>query len=113
MELRNIVASSTLRWRIRGAAERRRCVTRVQIGRCRARLRMCTGVQSASRRGIFLPRDDGSRMSAERMIAAIDLGSNSFHMVIARQQDGQLQVVDRLKEMVRLAAGLREDKTLS
>jgi exopolyphosphatase/guanosine-5'-triphosphate,3'-diphosphate pyrophosphatase len=40
------------------------------------------------------------------MIAAIDLGSNSFHMIVAREVDGQLQVRDRLREMVRLAAGL-------
>ncbi len=46
-------------------------------------------------------------------IAAVDLGSNSFHMKVARVVDGQLQVVDRLREMVRLGAGLRDDKRLS
>lgn len=40
------------------------------------------------------------------MVAAIDLGSNSFHMIVARESGGQLQVRDRLREMVRLAAGL-------
>jgi exopolyphosphatase / guanosine-5'-triphosphate,3'-diphosphate pyrophosphatase len=45
--------------------------------------------------------------------AAIDLGSNSFHMVIARVEHGELKVIDRLKEMVRLAAGLQADGTLS
>ncbi|MBX2869260.1 MAG: Ppx/GppA family phosphatase [Acidiferrobacterales bacterium] len=41
------------------------------------------------------------------MLAAIDLGSNSFHMVIALQDDdGRLQIIDRVKEMVRLNAGL-------
>ncbi len=40
------------------------------------------------------------------LLAAIDLGSNSFHMVIARYQLGQLQVVDRLRETVRMADGL-------
>ena len=48
-----------------------------------------------------------------RIIAAVDLGSNSFHMVIARYQDGQVQIIDRIKEMVRLAAGLEDDGTLS
>lgn len=48
-----------------------------------------------------------------KTIAAVDLGSNSFHMVIARYQDGQLQVIDKIKEMVRLAAGLEDDSTLS
>ncbi len=44
-------------------------------------------------------------------LAALDLGSNSFHMVIAENRDGRLQVLDKLKEMVRLADGLdRENK---
>lgn len=46
-------------------------------------------------------------------VAAIDLGSNSFHMVVARVESGQLKVVDRLRESVRLAGGLAEDKTLT
>jgi len=46
------------------------------------------------------------------VIAAIDLGSNSFHMVIARMVDGELQIIDRIKEMVRLADGLQKDNTL-
>ena len=46
-------------------------------------------------------------------VAAIDLGSNSFHMIICNLQDGKLQIVDRLKEMVRLAAGMDKDKNLS
>jgi exopolyphosphatase/guanosine-5'-triphosphate,3'-diphosphate pyrophosphatase len=45
-------------------------------------------------------------------MAAVDLGSNSFHMVLARLHHGQLSIVDRLKEMVRLAAGLKRDGTL-
>ncbi len=36
----------------------------------------------------------------------MDLGSNSFHMVVARYSHDQLVIVDRLREMVRLAAGL-------
>jgi len=39
-------------------------------------------------------------------LAAIDLGSNSFHMVVARSVLGQLRIVDRLRETVRLADGL-------
>jgi exopolyphosphatase/guanosine-5'-triphosphate,3'-diphosphate pyrophosphatase len=42
-------------------------------------------------------------------VAAVDLGSNSFHMVIARVVDGQLNVVDRMRERVQLALGLSED----
>jgi exopolyphosphatase/guanosine-5'-triphosphate,3'-diphosphate pyrophosphatase len=40
------------------------------------------------------------------VLAAVDLGSNSFHMVVARYSHGQLVIVDRLREPVRLAAGL-------
>ena len=36
-------------------------------------------------------------------LAAIDVGSNSLHMLVADvSPDGRIQVVDRLKEMVRL-----------
>lgn len=40
------------------------------------------------------------------IIAAVDLGSNSFHMVVATLRHGQLTIIDRLKETVRLAEGL-------
>ena len=43
------------------------------------------------------------------VIAAVDLGSNSFHMVVARYSHGQLVIIDRLREMVRLAAGVAEN----
>jgi exopolyphosphatase / guanosine-5'-triphosphate,3'-diphosphate pyrophosphatase len=46
-------------------------------------------------------------------IAAVDLGSNSFHMIVAQVSERRLQVIDRLKEMVRLAAGLDERNFLS
>src|SRR5882757_2659436 len=46
------------------------------------------------------------------VIAAVDLGSNSFHMVVARYSHGQLIILDRLREMVRLAAGLDEHDRL-
>lgn len=47
-----------------------------------------------------------------RRLAAIDLGSNSFHLLVANYQDGQLQVVAKLGEKVQLAAGLDDDGTL-
>ncbi|MEM7378443.1 MAG: Ppx/GppA phosphatase family protein [Pseudomonadota bacterium] len=45
--------------------------------------------------------------------AAVDLGSNSFHMVIARADAGQLRVLDRLREPVSLGSGLDSDNQLS
>ena len=44
--------------------------------------------------------------SPPKSVAAIDLGSNSFHMKIAHVFDNELKVVDRLRESVQLAAGL-------
>ena len=51
--------------------------------------------------------------SREDVFAAVDLGSNSFHLIVAQPQNGQMLVVDRLRETVRLAGGLGEDKRLS
>lgn len=45
--------------------------------------------------------------------AAVDLGSNSFHMVIARVVDGTMQVLGQLKQRVRLADGLDIHNRLS
>jgi exopolyphosphatase/guanosine-5'-triphosphate,3'-diphosphate pyrophosphatase len=54
-----------------------------------------------------------SRAAAtDEVIAAVDLGSNSFHMVVARYSHGQIVIVDRLREMVRLAAGISDDGRL-
>lgn len=52
-------------------------------------------------------------INTKRQLAAIDLGSNSFHMVVARLQNNQPQTIDAIKEMVRLAAGLDEQNLLS
>jgi exopolyphosphatase/guanosine-5'-triphosphate,3'-diphosphate pyrophosphatase len=46
-------------------------------------------------------------------IAAIDLGSNSFHMVVGKPRAGEITVVDRVRDMVRLAAGLGSDNRLA
>ncbi|SEL35602.1 exopolyphosphatase [Halomonas daqiaonensis] len=46
-------------------------------------------------------------------LAAIDIGSNSFHLLVANYQDDRLQVVARLGEKVQLAAGLDEEGRLS
>ena len=47
-----------------------------------------------------------------REMATLDLGSNSFHLIVAHESNGRLQVVDRIKEMVRLAEGLGSSNTL-
>jgi len=45
-------------------------------------------------------------------LAAVDLGSNSFRLEIARVAGDQLYPLDSLKETVRLAGGLTDDKLL-
>ena len=44
--------------------------------------------------------------------AAVDLGSNSFHLLVARREHGELRVIDRIKDMVRLGGGLDEEGNL-
>ena len=51
-------------------------------------------------------------MAEQSTIAAIDLGSNSFHCQIARVAGDQFFPLDSLREPVRLGAGLSKDKKL-
>ncbi|PMJ99172.1 guanosine-5'-triphosphate,3'-diphosphate diphosphatase [Vibrio sp. 10N.261.55.A7] len=45
--------------------------------------------------------------------AAIDLGSNSFHMLVVRHISGSVQTMAKIKRKVRLASGLDSDNALS
>ncbi len=45
-------------------------------------------------------------------IAAVDLGSNSFHVIIARLEGDEPQLIDRLRVQVRLAEGLNETRMI-
>jgi len=53
------------------------------------------------------------RKTLPDIIAAIDLGSNSFHMLIAKHEGDNLIVIDQLKESVRLGAGLNNNNQIS
>jgi exopolyphosphatase/guanosine-5'-triphosphate,3'-diphosphate pyrophosphatase len=55
-----------------------------------------------------MPSDD-----KPEVYAALDLGSNSFHLLIARFEQRKLIVIDTHKDMVRFAAGLDADNALS
>ncbi len=59
-----------------------------------------------------MPEGSHSEIRNGELIAAVDMGSNSFHMVVARYEHGQLRVIDRLRDSVRLAAGLKADGSL-
>lgn len=56
--------------------------------------------------------DTRTRLQDGELLAAVDIGSNSFHMVVARYVLGQLRVVDRLRDSVRMAEGLDADGDL-
>jgi exopolyphosphatase/guanosine-5'-triphosphate,3'-diphosphate pyrophosphatase len=51
-------------------------------------------------------------MTRPEILAAVDLGSNSFHLQVGRAVDGQIYVLDSLREGVRLGAGLTADKRI-
>ena len=61
----------------------------------------------------FLTKEIDENKSKIREIATIDLGSNSFHMIIARIVNGSVQIISRLKQKVQLANGLDENNILS
>ncbi|MDD2915510.1 MAG: Ppx/GppA phosphatase family protein [Gallionella sp.] len=51
-------------------------------------------------------------MQHQPILAAVDLGSNSFRLQVARVENDQLYMLDGLREPVRLAAGLTANKHL-
>lgn len=57
-------------------------------------------------------RQPESPPAVPETVAAVDLGSNSFHMIVARTTGGQPVVVDRIREMVQLAAGLDDRRRI-
>jgi exopolyphosphatase/guanosine-5'-triphosphate,3'-diphosphate pyrophosphatase len=46
------------------------------------------------------------------VLAAVDLGSNSFHLQVGRVVDGQIYPLDSMREALRLGAGLTADKRI-
>ncbi len=51
-------------------------------------------------------------MARQETLAAVDLGSNSFHLQIGRVVEGQIYPLDSLREVVRIGAGLTADKRI-
>src|ERR687898_2210946 len=51
-------------------------------------------------------------MAKHDTLAAVDLGSNSFHLEIGRVVDGQIYPLDAVREVVRLGAGLTAEKRI-
>jgi exopolyphosphatase / guanosine-5'-triphosphate,3'-diphosphate pyrophosphatase len=51
-------------------------------------------------------------MGRHDTLAAVDLGSNSFHLQIGRVVDGQIYPLDAVREVVRLGGGLTAEKRI-
>ena len=62
---------------------------------------------------ISFPSPPRSNDETARTVAAVDLGSNSFHMLIARSDGGPFEILDRMRERVRIAGGLDGEGYLS
>ena len=52
-------------------------------------------------------------LAENELMAAIDIGSNSFHLAIGRLDHGEVRKVVSMSEKVQLAAGLDEHNILS
>ncbi len=57
-------------------------------------------------------RHQGEVPATHDVVAAVDLGSNSFRLQVGRVVDDQIYPLDSLREVVRLAAGLTADKRI-
>jgi exopolyphosphatase/guanosine-5'-triphosphate,3'-diphosphate pyrophosphatase len=62
---------------------------------------------------VFDSTFDNVEVRDSSKVAALDMGSNSFHLVVARIVAGSVQIVHRVKQKVRLADGLGKDGILS
>src|SRR6478609_391560 len=51
-------------------------------------------------------------MARQETLAAVDLGSNSFHLEIGRVVDRQIYPLDAVREVVRLGGGLTAEKRI-
>lgn len=61
----------------------------------------------------FAPANAPEQNTEQPVIAALDIGSNSFHLVVARYVEGDFQFLEREKQQIRLAAGLDQHSRLS
>lgn len=55
----------------------------------------------------------GASPEVGELAAAVDLGSNSFHMLVAKMLAGEVQILDRQRERVQLAGGLDDSGQLT
>ncbi len=80
-----------------------------------ARPRPAAVVRIAGRAaGCYVRRDKlaPATLVLNNTLAAVDLGSNSFHLQVGRVVEGQVYMLDGLREPVRLGAGLTRDRKI-
>jgi exopolyphosphatase/guanosine-5'-triphosphate,3'-diphosphate pyrophosphatase len=71
------------------------------------------GAKARTRAPVLCWTTTRARMQNGSLLAAVDLGSNSFRLEIGRLDHGQIRRVEYLKETVRQGNGLDEDRNLS
>ena len=54
-----------------------------------------------------------NEITPENTYAAIDLGSNSFHMAVAGATGSHLQMIDKVRRPVRLGSGLDKNNNIT
>src|SRR4051812_3877515 len=69
-------------------------------------------ILSADPLKIFFTNRTNFLMAGHDTLAAVDLGSNSFHLQIGRVVGGQIYPLDAVREVVRLGAGLTAEKRI-
>ncbi|MEM8662037.1 MAG: Ppx/GppA family phosphatase, partial [Pseudomonadota bacterium] len=57
-----------------------------------------------------MAENDTDSLPDGSLLAAIDLGSNSFHLIVAKVEHGELRPVEALAEKVQLGAGLENER---
>ncbi len=68
--------------------------------------------QSANKNAHIQHQDLTTLKPKGEYFAAVDLGSNSFHLVVVHVVNGNVQIVSKVKQKVRLAAGLDSSNVL-
>src|SRR5438105_10917337 len=80
-----------------------------------SRLTNCAGVTVRRFMGALIlsvPCYRSQTMAKQETLAAVDLGSNSFHLLIGRVVEHQIYPLDAVREVVRLGGGLTVDKRI-
>ncbi|EAQ99436.1 Ppx/GppA phosphatase family protein [Congregibacter litoralis] len=65
---------------------------------------------NAQKKPSSIPEENPAELKDGSLLAAVDLGSNSFHLLIARLEQGEIRPAQALSEKVQLAAGLEGDE---